>query len=141
MRVNLNCEAVAGRTNNTHRESTTGSSTGEAPSTCAPPTGRRAAPEAEHGFRVLVWVWLPSSSLANGALDPRCWLDVWEQGWVFSWEVDWTAWDAFPHALCTLEGEGPAAETLEVSEIQSVSPGLWLHSTMLSGVTGVPILG
>lgn len=43
--------------------------------------------------------------------------------------------------LGTFEGDGPAAETLEISEIQSVSPGLGLHSTMLSGVTGVPTLG
>lgn len=41
--------------------------------------------------------------------------------------------------LCALEDEGLAAEILEVSEIPSVSPGL--HSTMLSGLTGVCTLG
>ncbi len=122
----------------THRESTTGSSSDEALSMCGLTAGRAMAPEAEQGFRVLVWVWLPSSSLAKGALALRCWLDVWEQGWVFSWEVDWTV---FPQMLCTLIGERPAAETLELSEVQSVSAGLGLHSTMLSGVTGVPTLG
>lgn len=43
--------------------------------------------------------------------------------------------------FAALEGEGPAAEMLEVSEMKSVSPGLGLPSTMLSGVTGVSTLG
>lgn len=43
--------------------------------------------------------------------------------------------------LCALEDEGLAAEMLEVSEIPSVSPGLGLHSTMLSGLMGVCSLG
>lgn len=123
----------------THRDRTTGSSSDEAFSMCELTAGRRVEPEVEQGFRVLVWVWLPSSSLAKGAPPLHCWLDAWQQGWVLSWEVDWTAWEVFPQMLCTLEGECPAAETLEVSDIQS--PRLGLHSTMLSGVKGVPTLG
>lgn len=64
----------------THRERTTGSSSDEALSMCGLTAGRRVAPEAEQGFRVLVWVRLASSSLAKGALALRCWLVVWEQG-------------------------------------------------------------
>lgn len=89
---------------------------------------------------MLVCVRLPSSSLAKGALALRHWLAAWG-GWDFSLEVDRTGCGAGPHELCTLSGEGPVAETLEVSEMQSVSAGLGLHSTMLSGVTGVSTLG
>lgn len=125
----------------THRETTTGSSKCEALSDWRPTAGCKVTPAAEHGFRVLVWVRLPSSSLAKWALALHCWLDVCEQGCVLSWAVDWTAWGVFPHVFAALEGEGPAAETLDVSEMKSVSPGLGLPSTMLSGVTGVSTLG
>lgn len=64
-----------------------------------------------------------------------------EQGWVLSWEVETTAWDRFAQGFGALVGEGAVAETLEVLEVQSVSPGFALPSTMLSGVTGVPTLG
>lgn len=115
----------------THRERTIGSSTDEALCLCGL---TRLAPDAEQGFRVLVWVRLHSSSLTKGALVLCCWLTAWEYGWVLFWGVETTAWEASPHDLCTL---GPAVETLEISEMQSVSPRLGLHSTMLSGVTGV----
>lgn len=59
---------------------------------------------------------------------------MWEKGWVFSRGVRWTAGVVLAHVHCTLESGGPAAETLEASEMQSVSPGLGLHSTMLKGL-------
>lgn len=82
---------------------------------------------------MLVCVLLPSSSLAKGALARYCWPVAREQGWALLRD---------PHVLCALEGlAAAAAETLEASETPSVSPGLGLYSTMLSGLTGVCTLG
>lgn len=117
----------------THKERTTGSSSDEALSIWGLPEGCWLTPE---GFRVLVWVWLASSSLTNGALALRCWLVLWGDC-VLSLEIQTTVCDALPLDLCILAGDNPAAEKLDISERQSVSPGLGLLSTMLSGVTDV----
>lgn len=114
-----------------HRERTTGSSREAALSTCGPAAD---APEADRGFRVLQGVLLPSSSLVKGVAAPRCWLDARGRRRVSPWRMNGGARAAFPHSFCTSEGDGPAAEALEASEMQSVSPGLRLLSTVLSGV-------